>query len=76
MVLSISGHSNLLEADPITQNAIHLRNPYLDPLNYLQVEMLRRLRALPDPEAPEAEALREVVVLTINGIAAGLRSTG
>ena len=44
--------------------------------NYLQVEMLRRLRAMPDPEGAEAEKLREVVVLTINGIAAGLRSTG
>jgi len=75
-VLTISGHSRLLEADPITQNAIQLRNPYLDPLNYLQVEMLRRLRALSDPEGLEAKALREVVVLTINGIASGLRSTG
>jgi phosphoenolpyruvate carboxylase len=75
-VLEISGHGRLLEADPVTQNAIRLRNPYLDPLNYLQVEILRRLRALPDPECAEAQALREVVVLTINGIAAGLRSTG
>ncbi|MBN2317628.1 MAG: phosphoenolpyruvate carboxylase [Acidobacteria bacterium] len=75
-VLTISGHSRLLEADPVAQNAVHLRNPYLDPLNYLQVEMLRRLRSLSDSEGAEAEALREVVVLTINGIAAGLRSTG
>jgi phosphoenolpyruvate carboxylase len=75
-VLSISGRTRLLEADPVTQNAIHLRNPYMDPLNYLQVETLSRLRALPDPESGEAEALREVVVLTINGIAAGLRNTG
>jgi phosphoenolpyruvate carboxylase len=37
--------------------------------------MLRRLRALPDPESPDADALREVIVLT-NGIAAGLRNTG
>jgi phosphoenolpyruvate carboxylase len=75
-VLTISGHNRLLETDPLTQNAIRLRNPYLDPLNYLQVEMLRKLRALADPESIEAEALREVVVLTINGIAAGLRNTG
>lgn len=75
-VLAISGHQNLLDAEPYTQNAIRLRNPYIDPLNFIQVEMLRRLRALPDKESPEAEALRQVIVLTINGIAAGLKNTG
>jgi len=75
-VLSISGHSNLLDAEPITQHAVQLRNPYVDPLNYIQVEMLRRLRALPDSESDQALSLREVVGLTINGIAAGLRNTG
>jgi phosphoenolpyruvate carboxylase len=58
------------------QESVHLRNPYVDPLNYVQVEMLRRLRALPDPDSPEAERCREVIVLAINGIAAGLRNTG
>jgi phosphoenolpyruvate carboxylase len=53
-----------------------MRNPYIDPLNYIQVETLRRLQSLPDPESPEAEALREVMAITINGIAAGLRNTG
>ena len=75
-VLSISGHLNLLDAEPITQNAVLVRNPYVDPLNYVQVEMLGRLRALPDPEGEEAQAIREVVTITINGIAAGLRNTG
>jgi phosphoenolpyruvate carboxylase len=75
-VLSISGHINLLDAEPITQNAVLVRNPYVDPLNYVQVEMLRRLRALHDPEGEEAQAIREVVSITINGIAAGLRNTG
>lgn len=75
-VLAISGHQNLLDAEPYTQNAIRLRNPYIDPLNFIQVEMLRRLRALPDKESPETEALRQVIVLTINGIAAGLKNTG
>ncbi len=75
-VLTISGHQNLLDAEPYTQNAVRLRNPYIDPLNFIQVEMLRRLRALADKESPEAEALRQVIVLTINGIAAGLKNTG
>jgi len=75
-ILSISGHNSLLELEPINQNAVHLRNPYIDPLNYIQVEMLRRLRSLPDPESSEADDLREVIFLTINGIAAGLKNTG
>jgi len=65
-----------MDGDPVIQRSVHLRNPYVDPLNYLQVEMLRRLRALPDPDGPEAERHREVIVVTINGIAAGLRNTG
>jgi len=75
-ILEVTGHRELLDGDPVIQRSIHLRNPYVDPLNYLQIEMLRRLRALPDLESPEADALREVIVLTINGIAAGLRNTG
>ncbi|MCX6065136.1 MAG: phosphoenolpyruvate carboxylase, partial [Chloroflexi bacterium] len=74
-LLAISGHQDLLDGEPVTQNAIRLRNPYVDPLNYIQVEMLRRLRSMP-ADSPEAEALREAVVLTINGIAAGLKNTG
>jgi phosphoenolpyruvate carboxylase len=72
----ITGHTRLMENEPVIQRAINLRNPYIDPLNYLQVETLRKLRALPDPDGKEAEALREVIALTINGIAAGLRNTG
>jgi phosphoenolpyruvate carboxylase len=75
-ILEATGHAELMEGDPVIQRSIHSRNPYVDPLNYLQVETLRRLRALPDPEGPEAERLREVIVVTVNGIAAGLRNTG
>ena len=75
-VLAATGHAVLMEADPAIERSVHLRNPYVDPLNYLQVDALRRLRGLADPEGPEAAALREVIVLTINGIAAGLRNTG
>jgi phosphoenolpyruvate carboxylase len=75
-ILKITGHQELMEDEPVIQRSIQLRNPYVDPLNYIQVEMLHRLRALPDPEGPEAAALRDVIVVTINGIAAGLRNTG
>jgi phosphoenolpyruvate carboxylase len=75
-VLKVSGHRELMEGDPVIQRSVQLRNPYVDPLNYLQVEMLHRLRRLADPEGTEAERYREVIVLTVNGIAAGLRNTG
>lgn len=75
-ILSATDHSELMDEDPVVQNSVHLRNPYVDPLNYIQVEMLRRLRALPDPNGPEADTLRQVINVTINGIAAGLRNTG
>jgi phosphoenolpyruvate carboxylase len=75
-VLGATGRAALMDGDPVIQRSVQLRNPYVDPLNYLQVEMLRRLRALPDREGPGAERLRDIVVLTINGISAGLRNTG
>jgi phosphoenolpyruvate carboxylase len=65
-----------MDSDPVIQRSVQLRNPYVDPLNYIQIEMLRRLRALEDPNGEQAETLREVVVMTINGIAGGLRNTG
>lgn len=75
-VLKISRHQSLLELEPVTKQAVQLRNPYVDPLNYIQVETLQRLRALSDPDGKESKPLREVMALTINGIAAGLRNTG
>ena len=63
------------------QKSIRLRNPYVDPLSYLQVELLRRLRALPpegDSEELKAQRrdLRAAVLLSINGVAAGVKNTG
>ncbi|MFI5374847.1 MAG: phosphoenolpyruvate carboxylase, partial [Candidatus Rokuibacteriota bacterium] len=75
-ILRATGHAELMDGDPVIQRSVHLRNPYVDPLNYLQVEMLRRLRALADQEGDQAARYREVLVITINGIAAGLRNTG
>jgi phosphoenolpyruvate carboxylase len=75
-VLAIKEQQSLMENDPTIQRSILLRNPYVDPLNYLQVDMLRRLRTMPDQDSPDAAAMKEVIMLTINGIAAGLRNTG
>jgi phosphoenolpyruvate carboxylase len=78
VILAATGQPALMEREGVIKRSIERRNPYVDPLNYLQADMLRRLRALPESqrEGPEAEVLREVIVLTINGIAAGLRNTG
>ena len=75
-ILRATDHAELMDGDPVIQRSVHLRNPYVDPLNYLQVEMLRRLRALADQDGDEAARYREIIVVTINGIAAGLRNTG
>ncbi len=78
-ILAITGQRDLMAADPVIQRSVILRNPYVDPLNFIQVEMLRRLRragAGLTMDETELNALREVVTLTINGIAAGLRNTG
>jgi len=48
--LIISKHETLLELEPITYQAVQLRNPYVDPLNYTRWRRSRRLRALADPE--------------------------
>jgi len=72
-ILRLTGQAELLDQAPWLQRAIRLRNPYIDPMNYIQVALLRRLRAA---AGEDAEALHDVVLLSVNGIAAGLRSTG
>jgi phosphoenolpyruvate carboxylase len=57
------------------QRSIALRSPYVDPLSELQARLLARRRDLP-PGDPERERLLRLIQLTINGVAAGLRSTG
>lgn len=79
-IFAITGQTALLDNEPVLQKSIRLRNPYVDPLNYIQVEMIRRLRRLKQSGATEETAevamLRRVIELTINGVSAGLRNTG
>jgi phosphoenolpyruvate carboxylase len=75
-ILRVTEQREILDNEPVLQRSVRLRNPYVDPLNFIQVTLLRRLRALSDPEGAEAQPLLQAIFLTINGIAAGLKNTG
>ena len=72
-LVRIRGGTRLLDSEPVLQASIDRRNPVVDPLSFIQVELLRRLRAAPGEGSPQ---LHRVNQLTINGIASGLRNTG
>jgi phosphoenolpyruvate carboxylase len=71
MILRITGQRELLEQNPVLARSIRLRNPYVDPISLIQVELLRRRRG-----GDDGEELSEALAATINGISAGLRNTG
>ncbi|GIO22703.1 phosphoenolpyruvate carboxylase [Oceanobacillus sp. J11TS1] len=71
-LLQISMNKELLSNTPNIQESVHLRNPYVDPLNFLQVDLIHKLR---ETENPPEDLVTEVL-LTINGVAAGLMNTG
>lgn len=75
MVLQITGEKNLLDNSPVLQRSIAVRNPYVDPMSYLQVELLARNRA-GKVSKENREKLLYAILLTINGVAAGMRNTG
>ncbi|MEZ4712587.1 MAG: phosphoenolpyruvate carboxylase [Caldilineaceae bacterium] len=72
--LQITGSKELLDNEVWLQRSIRVRNPYVDPLNYIQVALLERLRT--DPEAADKQAMREGVLLSVNGVAAGVQNVG
>jgi phosphoenolpyruvate carboxylase len=74
-VLLITEQRAILERQPRLLASLRLRDPYLDPMSYLQVRLLRELRAL-KPDDPGRRPRLEAVLRTINGIAAGLQNTG
>jgi phosphoenolpyruvate carboxylase len=71
-VLSVKGCTSLLDSDPTLQRGIQLRNPYVDPMNLMQVDLLQRWRATDRQDRDLFEAL----LASISGIAQGLQSTG
>lgn len=71
-VLAARGATGLLERDPVLQRSIRLRNPYVDPMSFLQIDLLRAWRATGRPDGALLEALLE----TVHGIAQGLQNTG
>ena len=73
-LLAVTGHTKLLETQPRLEESIRLRNPYVDPLHYLQIRFLGAWRRTP-PEA-RTEEMRRLLALTVNGIAFGMKSTG
>jgi phosphoenolpyruvate carboxylase len=71
MVLLVLDQTELLQTNPVLNNSIRLRNPYVDPMSLLQLELLRRKRS-----GQKSEELDRAITATINGISAGLRNTG
>jgi phosphoenolpyruvate carboxylase len=73
----VRGEERLLDREPVLQRSIDRRNPFVDPLSFVQLELLRRLRAGHD-ESPDQDdpGVARASLLAINGIAGGLRNTG
>jgi len=71
MILSISGQRELLAGNRVLARSVHLRNPYVDPMSLIQVELLRRKQ-----QAEDLAKLEYPLGATINGIAAGLHIRG
>jgi len=70
-LLKVTGHTTLLEGNPVLRRSIDVRNPYVDPINLVQIEVVRRLR-----QGDHDPRLQDAFVVTVNGIAAGMRNTG
>jgi phosphoenolpyruvate carboxylase len=76
-LLDLTGQRKLFDNSPVLQKSIRLRNPYTDVLNLVQIELMKRHRtASSNGSADEEALLQEALLLSINGIAAAMQSTG
>jgi phosphoenolpyruvate carboxylase len=75
-LLAVTGESELLEANPVLQQTLHVRDAYLAPLHYLQIALMARWRGQRAEGGGADPAVARALLLTVNGIAAGLRNTG
>ncbi|MFP5365472.1 MAG: phosphoenolpyruvate carboxylase, partial [Actinomycetes bacterium] len=81
-VQNLTGENLLLDAQPTLKRSLEIRDQYLDPISYLQVELLRRVRTEAAEKAEGIsgaeidERLQRAMLITVNGVAAGLRNTG
>jgi phosphoenolpyruvate carboxylase len=76
MILQITQQKSLLQTNPVLERSIRLRNPYVDPMSLIQVELIRRKRTAAANNEPDSPELDRAISATINGISAGLRNTG
>ncbi len=74
-LLAVAGQDRLLGHSPVIEKSIRLRNPYTDVLNLVQLELMQRWRN-GGATGDDAEALREALFVSVNGIAAAMQSTG
>ncbi|WP_407650882.1 phosphoenolpyruvate carboxylase [Brachybacterium halotolerans] len=72
----LTGVLDLLDGQPILKRTLAVRDRYLDPINYMQVAMLQRFRAVAESGEEPSEELQRALLTTINGIAAGMKNTG
>ena len=76
LVLAVTGHPGLLADRPVLSRAVALRDPYVDALSHLQLRALAALRGPAADDPAERERLERLLLLTVNGVAAGLQNTG
>ncbi len=70
-ILRLTNQNQLLETNPVLARSIRLRNPYVDPMSLIQIELLKRRS-----RGEQSDELNDALAATINGVSAGLRNTG